>query len=133
MNTRGVLCLVAQSCLTLCNPMDCSPPGSSVQWALCRQEYWSGLPCPPPGDLPNPGIEPRSPALQADSLPSELPGKPKNTTVGILSLLQRVFLSQESNQGLPHRRWILYQLSYQEVQSHDTLYYLMSTCINSIS
>ena len=41
-----------------------------------RQEYWSGLPCPPPGDLPNPGIVPRSPTLQADSLPSEPPGKP---------------------------------------------------------
>jgi len=39
-----------------------------------RQEYWSGLPCPPSGDLPNPGTEPRSPALQADSLPSEPPG-----------------------------------------------------------
>ena len=45
---------------------------------LSRQECWSGLPCPPPGDLPNPGIEPRPPALQADSLPSELPGKPVN-------------------------------------------------------
>ena len=41
-----------------------------------RQEYWSGLPFPSPGDLPNPGIEPRSPALQADALPSEPPGKP---------------------------------------------------------
>ena len=41
-----------------------------------RQEYWSQLPCPPPGNLPNPGIEPRSPALQADSLPAEPPGKP---------------------------------------------------------
>ena len=40
------------------------------------QEYWSGLPCSPPGDLPDPGIEPASPALQADSLPSEPPGKP---------------------------------------------------------
>ena len=40
-----------------------------------RQEYWSGLPFPSPGDLPNPGIEPGSPALQADALPSELPGK----------------------------------------------------------
>ena len=40
------------------------------------QEYWSGLPFPSPGDLPDPGIEPRSPALQADSLPSEPPGKP---------------------------------------------------------
>ena len=41
-----------------------------------KQEYWSGLPCPPPGDLPNPGIEPRSLAPQVDSLPSEPPGKP---------------------------------------------------------
>jgi len=41
-----------------------------------RQEYWSGLPCHPPGDLPDLGIEPGSPALQADSLPIELPGKP---------------------------------------------------------
>ena len=40
-----------------------------------RQEYWGGLPCPPPGDLPNPGIEPMSPVLQADSLPTEPPGK----------------------------------------------------------
>ena len=42
-----------------------------------RQEYWSGLPCPPPGDLPNPGIEPRSPVLQADSLQAKPPGKPR--------------------------------------------------------
>ena len=47
-----------------------------------RQEYWSGLPCPLPGDLPNPGIKPRSPILQANSLPSEPPGKPKSTAVG---------------------------------------------------
>ena len=43
---------------------------------LSRQEYWSGLPFPSPGDFPNPGFEPGSPALQADSLPSESPGKP---------------------------------------------------------
>ena len=53
---------------------------------LSRQKYWSGLPCPPPRGLPNPGIEPRSPTLQADSLPSEPQGKPKNTGVGSLSL-----------------------------------------------
>ena len=46
------------------------------------------LPCPPPGDLPNPGIKPRSPELQADSLPAEPQGKPRNTGVGSLSLLQ---------------------------------------------
>ena len=46
-------------------------------WGFSRQECWSGLPCPPPGDLSNPGIEPRSLALQADSLPAKLPRKPK--------------------------------------------------------
>ena len=77
-----------------------------------RQEYWSGLPCPPPGDLPHPRIEPKSPALRANSLPSEPPGKPKNTGVGSLSFLQRIFPTQESNQGLLHFRWIPYQLSH---------------------
>ena len=65
------------------------------------------------GNLPNPGIEPTSPALQADSLPAEPSGKPKNTGVGSLSLLQGIFLTQESNWGLLHCRRILYQLSYQ--------------------
>ena len=82
-------------------------------WGFSRQEYWSGLPCPPPGDLPNPEIKPRSSALQTDSLPSESPGRPKNTGVGSLSLLQGIFLTQESKQGLLHYRWILYQLSHQ--------------------
>ena len=54
--------------------MDCSLPGSSVQ-GFSRQEYWSGLPLPYPGDLPDPGIEPRSPALPASSLWIELQGK----------------------------------------------------------
>ena len=61
-----------------------------------RQEYWSGLPCPPPGDLPYSGIEPRSPALQAESLPAEPPGKPQNTGVGSLSLLMSPALQVNS-------------------------------------
>jgi len=65
---------VAQSCPTLCDPMDCSLPGYSIR-GTSRQEYWSGVPFPSPGDLPESGIEPWSPALQADYLPSELPGK----------------------------------------------------------
>ena len=68
-----------QSCLTLCNPMDCSPPGSSIREIFSKQEYWSGLPCPPPGDLHNPRIELKSPAFpasQVDSLSIEPPGKP---------------------------------------------------------
>ena len=48
----------------------------SPSMGFSRQEYWSGLPFPSPGDLPDPGIEPRSPALRADALPSEPPGKP---------------------------------------------------------
>ena len=78
-----------------------------------RQEHWSGLPCPPLGDLSNPGIKTRSPALRVDSLLSEAPGKPKNTRVGSLSLLQGIFSTQGSNWDLLHCRWILYQLSYQ--------------------
>ena len=111
---RHMLCcvLVAQLCLTLCNPMDCNPLGSSVHGIL-RQEHWSGLPFPFPGDPSDPGIEPRSPSLQADALSSELLEKPKNTGVGSLSLLQQSFPTQESNRGLLHCRQILYQLSYQ--------------------
>ena len=66
--------VVIQSCPTLCDPMDCSSPGSSVR-KLSRQEYWNGLPFPSPGDLPDPEIELGSPALQVNSLPSEPPGK----------------------------------------------------------
>ena len=66
------------------------------------------------GDLPNPGIEPRSAALQADSLPAELQGKPKNTGVGGLSLLQGIFPTRELNRSLLHYRQILYQLIYEQ-------------------
>ena len=68
------LCLSTQSCLTL-QPHGLQPARLLCPWGFSRQEHWSGLPCSP-GDLPNPGIEPRSPALQADSLPAELPGEP---------------------------------------------------------
>ena len=61
-------CSVAKLCPTLCDPIDCSQPGSSTH-GTSRQQYWNRLPFPPPGDLPNPGIEPISPALQAGSLP----------------------------------------------------------------
>ena len=93
-------------------PWTCSLPGSSVHGDSLGKD-WSGLPCPFPGDLPNPGIDPRSPALQADSLPAEPQGKIKSTGVGSLSLLQEIFLTQESNWGLLHCRQILYQLIHQ--------------------
>ena len=72
--------LVAQSCQTLCNPMGYSLPGSPSM-GFSRQDYWSGYPFPSLGYLPDPGIEPRSPALLADSLPAELPGKPHSLKV----------------------------------------------------
>ena len=76
-----------------------------------RPEYWSGQPFPSAGGLLNPEIEPRSLTLQLDSLPHEPQGKPKNTRVGSLSLLQQIFPTPESNWGLLHCRQILYQLS----------------------
>ena len=71
--------LVTQSCPTLCNPMDCSPPGSSVH-GIFQAGILSGLSFPSPGDLPNSGVEPRSPELHADSLLTEPPGKLQNHT-----------------------------------------------------
>ena len=66
---------VTQSCLTLCDPMDCRPPGSSVHGILqARILEW--VPFPSPGDLLKPGVKHGSPTLQADSLPTEPPGEP---------------------------------------------------------
>ena len=88
-------------------------PWTIQSMEFSRPEYWSVLPFPSPGDLPNPGMEPRSPTLQTDSLPAEPQGKPKNTGVGSLSLLQRIFPTQELIQALLHCRWILHQLSHE--------------------
>ena len=98
-SSRCVQAKLLQLCPTLCDPKDCSLPGFSVPGIL-QETYWGGFPCPPTGDLPNQGITPESPALQADSLPAEPQGKPKNTGVGSLSLLQQIFLTEESNRGL---------------------------------
>ena len=68
-----------------------SPPVFSLSLGILQARILSELPFPAPADLPNPGIKPRSPVLQAGSLPSEPPGKPKNTEVGSRSLLQQIF------------------------------------------
>ena len=99
---------VVQPCLTLCDSMDYTVHGilqaRILEWVTsCSLLRGSS----------QPGIEPRPPALQADFSPAEPQGKPKNTGVGNLSLLQRIFLTQELNQGLLHYRQVLYQLSYQ--------------------
>ena len=104
-------CALLLSCVRLfASPwtVACQAP---LSMRFARQGYWRGLLCPPAGDLPNPKVKPRSPALQADSLLSEPPGKPKNTGVGSLSLLQGTFPAQKSNWGLLHCRRILSQLS----------------------
>ena len=72
--------IVTQSCPTLCDPMDCSPPGSSVHGIL-QARMLGGFPYPSPRDLPGPGIEPRSPALWAGSLPCEPQGKPESNKI----------------------------------------------------
>ena len=94
---------VAQLSLTLCNPMDYTVHGI----LQARILEWVAFP------FSRGSSQSRSPALQADSLPAELQGKPKNTGVSSLSLLQRIFPTQESNRGLLHCRWILQQLSYE--------------------
>ena len=95
---------VTQLCPTLCDLID-----YTVTILQARILEWVALPSP--GDFPNPGIELRSPTLQADSLPAEPQGKPKNTGVGRLSLLQEIFPTKESHWGLLHCRCILYQLT----------------------
>ena len=74
------------SCPTLCDPMDPIARQAPLSMGFCRQEYWSGLPCPPPGHLPDPGIEPTSsasPALQADSLLLSHLGSPLTKKLGL--------------------------------------------------
>ena len=72
----------------LCEPMHCNCQASQPM-GVSRQEYWSGLPCPCPRDLPDPGIEPLFPALQVDSLPTELPEKPQELTLGVITIFGR--------------------------------------------
>ena len=81
-----VKALVTQLCLIYGDPMDltiaCQAP---LSMEFPRKKYWSGLPFPSSGDLPNPGIKPGSPALQADSLPSKPAGKPHIYIINLAS------------------------------------------------
>ena len=97
---------VAQSCLTVCDPMD------YTVHEMLQARLLVCVAFPLSRDLPNPGIEPRSLALRVDFSSAEPQGKPKNTGVGSLSLLQWIFLTQELNRCLLLCRWILYQLSH---------------------
>ena len=93
----------AQWCLTLCDPLNYTVHGI----LQARILEWVAIP------FSIGSSQPRSPALQVDSLPAEPPGTPQNTGVGSLSLVQWIFPTQELNQGLLHCRQILCQLSYQ--------------------
>ena len=103
----AVLCLVSQPCPTLCDPVDCSLPSSSVHAyspsknnELVCQALLQGI---FPTQRSNPGL----PRCRWVFLPTEPPVKPTNTGVGSLSLLQGIFLTQESNQSLLHCSLIL--------------------------
>ena len=98
---------VARSCQTLCDPMDYTVHG------IFQARILEWVPFPFSRGYSQPRDQTGSPALQADSLPVEPKGKPKNTGMGSLSLLQWIFLTQELNRGLLHCKLILYQLSYQ--------------------
>ena len=107
------VCLVAQLFPTLCDPMDYSPPGSSVHGDSPGKNIGVG-PCPPPGDLPNPGIKPRSPTLQVDSLPTEPPRKPKCS--------HPIFLGPSFPQRAPYfRKTELSWMIFKHHQSSATL------------
>ena len=123
----AMLCLVAQLCHTLCDPWTIAHQAPLSMGILqARILEWGAMSYS--GDLPNPGIKPRSPTLQEDSLPSDPPGKPRNTGLGSLPLLQGVFLTQESNWGLLHYRRILYHLSYQG-SPYMCVYIYMYICV----
>ena len=106
------------------DPMDCSPPGSSVH-RISRQEYWSGLPCPRPGDLPEPGIKPASPA---NSLITEPPGK----------LKRRLWLINLRSQQIVFLMWIsiirLFNISkYILLLQVDIIYWVNITHQNNLN
>ena len=97
---KAIMCTPLQSCLTLCNPMDCSPPGSSVHGILqARILKW--VPCPPAEELSDPGMEPMSlvsPALQVNSLPTEPPGKPKAIILQLKKYIYILFFKKVSSE-----------------------------------
>ena len=114
--THNAMCLIAQASPTLCDPMDCSPPGLSVHGDSPGRNIGVGCHAPPHPTPARGSSQPRDGtqvSCIAGRLLSEPPEEPKNTGVGSLSLLQGIFPTQESNQSLLHCRWILYQLSYQ--------------------
>ena len=113
-----MLALVAQSCPTLCDPWTAAHQ-APLSMRFSRQGYWSGLPFPSPGDLPNPGIEPGSPALQADSLLTELQGKPCFRISGFIRKLLKIQQADVS-------RLFLWMTSWSPVTLYNSLLLTLS-------
>ena len=140
------------SCVQLCATRWTIAHQAPLSMGFSRQEHWSGLPCSPPGDLPDPGMETASfmsSALAGSSLPLAPPGKSyglfslpphglyspwnspgQNAGVGSLSLLQGICPTQGLNPGLPHCRRILYQLSHKR---SPTVYSVQFSSVQSLS
>ena len=110
----ATVCLVAQSCLTLCNPMDRSLPGFSVHGILQARRLDSAAISSSRGSSQTRDLT-QVFLIAGGFFTIWATGKLKNTAAGSLSLLQRIFPTQESNRGLLYCRWILYQLSYQGI------------------
>ena len=126
-----ILCLVAQSCLTLCKPIDCSPPGACVHGIpQARTVEWLAMPSSRGSSPPRDGTQVSRSAGGFLTI-SEPPGKPVNIGVGCHSFPQWIFPTHESNQGLLRCRWILYQLTYQ-TKPHIYLYVnlIMYVCVH---
>ena len=98
---------IIQLCLTLCDPQTVAHQGP-LSMVFSKQEYWSGLSFPSPGDLPDPGIKPGSPALQADSVLSELPGKPSILSCKQEQFKKNPYTSVSANQFVSFAFIILY-------------------------
>ena len=116
--------LVIQSCLTLCATPWTVAHQAPLSLGFSRQDYWSGWPFPSSGDLPSPGIELESPALQADSSPSQPPGKPKGNRCDIYKF--RGF--GESSEALPFKHtsiltsYLLFEFNHQNLKETTFTY-----------
>ena len=117
-------------CLRLHNTVDCRPQGRApLSLGFSRQEYWSELPCPPPADLPDPGIEPASlmsPALRADSLPLAPPRKPAYTIIRLYDEFWSVALGRLWHRSPPdyvtcNQLWIISSLPLPVLESLEAL------------
>ena len=107
------MCCAMLSCSVMSNSLwshGLKPTRLLCLWEISKQEYWSVLPCPPPWDFPNPGIKPRSPTLQADSLLSEPPGRPLQSTN-----IKYYYCVPKTVLGIRDVKWIQHGPSFRKI------------------